>query len=138
MGEQNVSIQMNVEGKNMIIAYLLWWFLGWAGVHRFYLGSVKSGLTQLLLFVLGWVTTFFIIGYVLILVWLIWWVLDAYLTYKIVSKVNAKLGVENSTLSISKSGGVYNELDQLEKLYMLFEKGAITKEQYEEKKATLL
>ncbi len=138
MGEQSVSIKMNMEGKNMLVAYLLWWFLGWAGVHRFYLGRVKTGITQLLLFVLGWATSFFIIGYVLIIAWLIWWALDAYFTYKIVAEENAKLGVENSTISISKSGGVHNELDQLEKLHSLFEKGVITKEQYEAKKEELI
>ena len=138
MGEQSVSIKMNMEGKNMLVAYLLWWFLGWAGVHRFYLGRVKSGITQLLLFVLGWVTVYFVIGYVLIMAWLIWWALDAYFTYKMVAEENAKLGLENSTISLSKSGGVHNELDQLEKLHTLFEKGVITKEQYEAKKAALL
>ncbi len=138
MGEQSVSIKMNIEGKNMLVAYLLWWFLGWAGVHRFYLGRVKSGITQLLLFVLGWATAIFLIGYFLIVAWLIWWALDAYFTYKIVKEENAKLGVENSTISLSKSGGVHNELDQLEKLHALFEKGVITKEEYEAKKATLI
>lgn len=138
MGEQSVSIKMNMEGKNMLIAYLLWWFLGWAGVHRFYLARVKSGIAQLLLFVLGWATAIFVIGYALIIVWFIWWALDAYFTYKIVAEENAKLGVENSTISLSKSGGVHNELEQLEKLHALFEKGVITKEQYEEKKAALI
>lgn len=138
MGEQSVSIKMNIEGKNMLVAYLLWWFLGWAGVHRFYLGRVKSGIAQLLLFILGWATAIFVIGYALIIGWLIWWALDAYFTYKIVAEENAKLGIENSTISLSKSGGVHNELDQLEKLHALFEKGVITKEQYDAKKAALI
>lgn len=138
MGEQSVSIKMNMEGKNILVAYLLWWFLGWAGVHRFYLGRVKSGITQLLLFVLGLATVIFFIGYVLLIVWLIWWALDAYFTYKIVAEENAKLGLESSAITLSKSGGVHNELDQLEKLHVLFEKGVITKEQYEAKKATLI
>lgn len=138
MGEQSVSIKMNMEGKNMLVAYLLWWFLGWAGIHRFYLGRVKSGIAQLLLFVLGWVTAIFVVGYILIIAWLIWWSLDAYFTYKIVEDENAKLGVQNSAIYLSKSGGVHNELDQLEKLHALFEKGVITKEQYEAKKAVLI
>lgn len=138
MSEQNVSINVNMEGKNMIVAYLLWWFLGWAGIHRFYLGRTKSGIAQLLLCVIGWATAIFLIGYALIIIWLIWWALDAYFTYKMVEEENAKLGVTNSTLSLSKTGGVHNELDQLEKLHSLYEKGVITKEQYEAKKSQLL
>lgn len=138
MKEQSVSIKMNVEGKNLLVAYLLWWFLGWAGVHRFYLGHVKSGIAQLLLFVIGSATFAFLVGYPLLVAWLIWWALDAYYTYKMVAEENSKLGIENSTISLSKSGGIHNNLDQLEKLHSLFEKGVITKEQYESKKTELI
>lgn len=139
MGEQNVSVKMNIVGKNIIVAYLLWWFLGWAGVHRFYLGRVKSGVAQLVLFVLGCATLILVIGYAFLFAWFIWWALDAYFTYKMASEENAKLGLESSTISLSKSGGIHNNnLEQLEKLHSLFEKGVITKEQYEEKKAALL
>ena len=138
MGEQNVSIRMNMEGKNMLVAYLLWWFLGWAGIHRLYLGRFKSGITQLLLFVLGWATVILVIGYLLVTIWFIWWALDAYFTYKIVLEENANLGINGSALSLTKSGSVYNELDQIEKLHALLEKGAITREQFEQKRAMLL
>ena len=37
------------DGKNMVVAYLLWWFLGTLGIHRFYLDRPKTGLVQLLL-----------------------------------------------------------------------------------------
>jgi len=140
MGDQTVSVQMNLQGKNILVAYLLWWFLGWLGIHRFYLGRTKTGLAQLFLFIIGVLTLILIIGYFLLIAWIIWWLLDAYFTYKIVEEENQKLGVENSTLSLSKSGeiNIGNELDQLEKLHSLFEKGIITEEQYEEKKAKLI
>ncbi len=138
MGDQSVSVQMNLQGKNILVAYLLWWFLGWLGVHRFYLGRVGTGLAQLLLFIIGWVTLIILIGYVLLIVWLVWWALDAYFTYIMVAEENQKLGIDNSIISLSKSGEIGNELDQLEKLHSLFEKGVITEEQYEEKKAKLI
>jgi TM2 domain-containing membrane protein YozV len=138
MNEQSVSVKMNMEGKNMIIAYLLWWFMDWAGVHRFYLGRVKTGLAQLLLSIIGYLTVAFVVGFAFLIVWFIWWMLDAYLTFKIVREENEKLGVFHSTISVSKSGDLHNNLDQLEKLHNLFEKGVITKEQYDQKKSTLI
>ncbi len=138
MGEQTVAVKMNMEGKSIVVAYLLWWFLGWAGVHRFYLGRVKSGMAQLLLFIIGIVTTLIFIGYLLLFGWFIWWALDAYFTYKYVAEENQILGVENPTISVTKTGGIHNELEQLERLHALFEKGVLTKEQYEAKKASLI
>lgn len=138
MAEESVSIKVNMDGKNILVAYLLWWFLGWAGVHRFYLGRVKTGLAQLLLVIIGWATFIFAIGYVLLVIWFIWWALDAYFTYKMVVEENAKLGVKVSSVSFSKSGSAYSDIDQLEKLHALYEKGVITKEQYEAKKSTLI
>ncbi|MEJ2743933.1 MAG: TM2 domain-containing protein [Gammaproteobacteria bacterium] len=119
MKDQTVSMKINVEGKNIILAYLMWWFLGWAGVHRFYLGHIKTGLTQLILFTIGCITSTILIGLVLLIPWFIWWALDAYFTYQMVSEENAKLGVEQSAIHFSKSGELNNELDQLEKLHAL-------------------
>lgn len=138
MTEQNVSIKVSIEGKNMIVAYLLWWFLGWAGVHRFYLGRTNTGLAQLILFVLGMATAIIGVGFVFLFAVLIWWMLDAYFTYKIVVEENQKLGVNNSSIFLSKTADVGNELDQLEKLHGLYEKGVLTQEEYEKKKSKLL
>ncbi|MFU7527762.1 TM2 domain-containing protein [Qipengyuania sp. ASV99] len=43
--------------KSVGLAYLLWFLLGAFGVHRFYAGSTRTGVAQLLLLlsVLGWV-----------------------------------------------------------------------------------
>jgi TM2 domain-containing membrane protein YozV len=138
MNQQTTSIQVNLTGKNVIVAYLLWWFLGWAGVHRLYLGRVKTGLAQLLLFAIGVVTLILLVGYIFLVIWGVWWLLDAFFTYKIVTEENEKLGVLASTLSVSKSGGMPNELDQLEKLHTLYEKGVLTKKEYEAKRAAYL
>lgn len=36
--------------KTSVLAYVLWFFLGWAGVHQFYLGNTNRGLFNLALF----------------------------------------------------------------------------------------
>jgi TM2 domain-containing membrane protein YozV len=65
--------------KSVGVAYLLWFFLGGFGAHRLYLGHIVSGVIQLALFVLGWMTVWIIIGAVPLAVVGIWWVVDAFL-----------------------------------------------------------
>ena len=42
--------------KSAVIAYILWFFLGWFGAHNFYLGRKGVGIAQVLLTisVIGW------------------------------------------------------------------------------------
>lgn len=138
MNGQTVNVNVAITGKSIIVAYLLWWFLGTLGVHRFYLGKPGTGFAQLSLFVAGVVTAILLIGYVFLLVWFVWWALDAFFVYSIVNQANAELGLSGSIVSMSKSGSMSKELDQLDKLHALFEKGVITQEQYEGKKAALI
>jgi len=55
-----------------------------------------------------------------------------YMNYKINEVIELRKFSERT------SGGVQNELDQLEKLHALFEKGVLTPEEYEAKKAAIL
>lgn len=54
--------------KSTSASYLLWFFLGFLGAHRFYLGRTGSGIAQLLmcLSVIGIIPLAF------------WWVIDAF------------------------------------------------------------
>ncbi|WP_082511775.1 TM2 domain-containing protein [Devosia sp. Leaf420] len=44
MTYDRVSAQYDIEKKSLVVAYVLWFFLGYVGVHRFYLGRPISGL----------------------------------------------------------------------------------------------
>lgn len=70
-------------GKNIAVAYLLWWFLGILGIHRFYLERPKTGLVQLLLLIFGWLP--FFLGWIALG---IWWLLDAYFVQEYVRQYN--------------------------------------------------
>ncbi len=95
----------------------------------------------MLLVVLGSLTAVILIGFIFLAVWFVWWALDAFLTYQMVSEENEKLGVTQSTIAFLKEGNRRNDMEQfekLEKLHTLFEKGVLTKEEYETQKAETL
>lgn len=48
----------NEELKSKIVAGLLGIFLGYLGVHNFYLGHTGKGVAQLLLTLIGWILCF--------------------------------------------------------------------------------
>lgn len=135
---RSMTVNVQPQGKNIVIAYLLWWFLGWVGLHRFYLGKTKTGLMMLGLSVIGFATAIFFIGFVFLGIWGIWWMLDAYYVQKYVAEFNAAHGLAASSFTLNTAQQGSDNLDQLAKLHSLFEKGAITKEQYESKRAGLL
>ena len=76
--KQPVQVQV-IMPKSPVVAYLLWFFLGGLGAHRFYLGRPQSALGMLALNLLGWATVWFVIGWVFWIALAIWWIVDAFL-----------------------------------------------------------
>jgi len=79
-----------VEKKSMLLAYILWFFLGLLGVHRFYLGKGGTGALMLILCLIGGALAMFGIGFIFLIPLGIWWLLDAILVYVNCSKINKK------------------------------------------------
>lgn len=71
--------------KNIVVAYLLWFFLGLLGLHRMYCGRVGSGVAMLALTVIGGLTFIGMIGHLLLTIVAIWWLIDLFLTAKMAS-----------------------------------------------------
>jgi len=63
-------------GGQQIVALLLCFFLGFLGIHSFYLGNNKKGIWQLVMFLVGILTFWFIIGYVILVALSIWVLID--------------------------------------------------------------
>lgn len=80
--------------KSVLVAYLLWFFLGFFGLHRFYLGYVLSGLIMLALWVIGTVLSIILIGYVILVVPALWWLVDALLIPGLARDANDRIIVE--------------------------------------------
>jgi len=46
----NLVHDLNVSPKSRLATSLLAWYLGWLGVHRFYLGKIGTGILMILTF----------------------------------------------------------------------------------------
>ena len=62
-----------------LITYLVWFFLGNLGGHRFITGRVGTGLIMLLLHGVGWLTWWFGLGFIIWGFVGIWWLIDGLL-----------------------------------------------------------
>lgn len=73
--------------KSTGVAYLLWFFLGGIGAHRFYLGRTGTGFLYLILFVLVILT-----GGLAAIVTVPWLLLDLFLIPGMATSCNAQFG----------------------------------------------
>lgn len=76
--------------KETGIAYLFAIFLGGFGAHHFYLGRVGAGIGFILLWWIGWFTTFLLVGFVLLFAAAVWWIIDLCLIPSYVRNANAR------------------------------------------------
>ncbi|KKC41462.1 hypothetical protein WH87_00470 [Devosia epidermidihirudinis] len=81
MTYDRVSAQYDIEKKSLVVAYVLWFFLGYVGAHRFYLGRPLSGFLMFAFSAVVLLLTFVSFG-VLGFLWFVvglWWLIDALL-----------------------------------------------------------
>jgi len=81
MTMDRTAAQYDIEKKSLLVAYLLWFFLGYVGAHRFYLGRPISGFLMLAFSAVTLVLSFVSFG-ILAFLWFVvglWWLIDALL-----------------------------------------------------------
>jgi TM2 domain-containing membrane protein YozV len=84
-------MRYDANRKSALLAYILWFFLGWFGLHRMYLGRVGSGIAMLVLHGLSWLTHFILIGFVGFAILGLWWLIDALLIPGMTRSYNNRL-----------------------------------------------
>ena len=139
------QVSVGTMGKNMLVAYLFWWFLGFVGAHRFYLNRPGSAILMIVLACLGFVTFF--------ATWVplgLWWLLDGYLVYKYVTETNAATNTPSFGFSLNTTdssstdqaavgvGLMKQKYLALEQLAKLKENGAITESEFVAERKKLL
>jgi TM2 domain-containing membrane protein YozV len=84
-------MQYDAAKKSAGIAYLLWFFIGGLGVHRFYLGQTGTGITMAIIMLASCLTAVVGIGLIGFAVIGVWWLVDAFLIPGIATRVNQEL-----------------------------------------------
>ncbi len=96
MSDQRALMRYDADKKSLVIAYLLWFFLGYGGVHRMYLGRWISRLVMLAIFGVSTLLSVVYVGFVGLGFIFLWWLLDALLTAAMVQSHNRRLAWELS------------------------------------------
>ena len=86
-----VTMLYDANKKSAVVAYLLWFFLGGVGGHRFYVGKTGSAIGMIALLIVGSVLAVVGIGAVLLLILGIWVIVDAFLIPKWIRLNNTQL-----------------------------------------------
>lgn len=120
--------------KSAGVAYLLWFFTGGFGGHRFYLGRTGSGVAQAILCILGILTAILIVGFFLLAALGIWLLIDLFTLGGMVDEHNRKL---MDRLNVGTKVQA-SPVDELRKFAALRDSGAITGEEYDAQKARLI
>lgn len=84
-------LRYEASKKSAGVAYLLWFFLGTLGAHRFYTGRTGSGVMQLVLCILGWLTLLIGVGIFLLGALGVWLLVDLFLVGGWVRAHNQKI-----------------------------------------------
>lgn len=82
--------------RNLVMAYVLWYFAGGIGLHRVYCGHMESGMYQLGLLVLSFVllAIFPPIGLIGFLAWVCWLIGDLFMIPGLMRKFKAQYSYE--------------------------------------------
>ncbi len=85
------AMQYDAMKKSVGVSFLLWFFLGGFGAHRFYLKQTGTAITMLIITVVSIPLTLVVVGFVGLAIISIWWIVDAFLISGMVEKFNLGL-----------------------------------------------
>jgi hypothetical protein len=75
---------------NVVLAYFLWWFVGIFGMHRLYTRQ-KLWWVYIVLGIVGIITTFILIGYLILIGLFILWLIDGFKLNGVVRDFNLSI-----------------------------------------------
>ena len=130
-------IKQNTSKRSKLIAFLLCLFLGYWGIHNFYLGYKGKAITQLILGTVG--AIFFGLGLAVTAIWaFVELIIMAVNENAADADGNILLWDFDSVNSQTASRNNEDSVSKIKKLKALLDDGTISKEEFEEKKKQLL
>ncbi len=99
-------MQYDANKKSAVVAYVLWFFLGMLGAHRFYLGQSGSGAALLAITVVSILLMLAYVGLFTIWISVIWVIVDLFLIPGITRRSNVALATELSGIGTAGSGAI--------------------------------
>jgi len=91
MNDAQTVMMYDATKKSLPVAYILWWFLGAFGAHRFYMGRTGSAVAMLVIMLLSFPLALVFIGFLGFMAIGVWWLVDAFLIPGIVREFNLRL-----------------------------------------------
>lgn len=79
MSDAAAMMHYDANKRSVLVAYVLWFFLGWFAAHRFYAGKTGSALVMLIVSLISWALTAIAIGYLGLAFIGLWLLVDAFL-----------------------------------------------------------
>lgn len=89
--DSRVLLQYQINAKSEVLSFILWFFLGMFGAHRFYLGKTGSAVVQLLITIFSMLTFVLFIGLITLLANCLWVLVDAFFILGWVRQHNNRL-----------------------------------------------
>lgn len=96
MSNPNAMMMYDANKKQALIAYVLWFFVGMLGGHRFYLGRTSSAVLMLVGTILSTLLTLVVVGLLGLFVIGVWVLVDAFLIPGMVEQYNRDLAARLS------------------------------------------
>lgn len=93
MTDAQTVMMYDATKKSLPVSYILWWFLGTFGAHRFYMGRTSSAIVMLVITLVSIPLTLVFIGVLGFMAIGVWWIVDAFLIPGIVREHNMRLAV---------------------------------------------
>lgn len=84
-----VNSEVEKRKKSTVAAYLLWWFTGIIGGHRYYMGKTGSAVAMTLITVLTFGIGIIVTG--------IWWIVDAFFIPRWIQEDQDRIEVQAAT-----------------------------------------
>jgi TM2 domain-containing membrane protein YozV len=136
--DPQVDMLYEHKRKKGLTLFLLWFFPGLLGMHRFYLGNSTSsiiGAIHLFLFIIDCST-----GFLNLFLHVPFWFIEGLFAFASLDKVNEKIRLEISMQNnhSSNQSAFYSQANELEKLAALREHGILTEEEFQIEKSKLL